>query len=74
MRLVDEDVIDAKFIEHEPVVLLVLGEQVLEAFGSGGFLLLDGLDEIAVGILLGRMFAAAAGRIRQSARVRNFSW
>ena len=32
MRLVDEDLIDAKFIEHQPVVFLVLGEQVLEAF------------------------------------------
>ena len=32
MGLVDEDVIDAEFIEHQPVVFLVLGKQVFEAF------------------------------------------
>ena len=57
MRLVDEDVIDAEFVEHQPVILLVLGEQVLQAFGSGGLLLLDGLDEVAVGALGAGMFA-----------------
>ena len=57
MRLVDEDVIDAEFVEHQPVILLVLGEQVLQAFGSGGLLLLDGLDEVAVGSLGARVFA-----------------
>ena len=36
MRLVDEDVIDAEFIEDQPVILLVLGEQVFQAFGSRG--------------------------------------
>ena len=30
MRLVDEDVIDAQFVEDQAVILLVLGEQVLE--------------------------------------------
>jgi hypothetical protein len=49
MRLVDEDVIDAEFVEHQPVILLVLGEQVFQAFGPRGLLLLDGLDEVAVG-------------------------
>ena len=49
MRLVDEDVIDAEFVEHQPVVFLVLGEQVLQPFLAGGLLLLDGLDEVAVG-------------------------
>ena len=34
MGLVDEDVIDAEFVEHQPVILLVLGEQVFQAFGS----------------------------------------
>ena len=33
MRLVDEDVIDAEFVEDQPVILLVLGEQVFQAFG-----------------------------------------
>ena len=51
MRLVDEDVIHSEFIEDKPVILFVLGEQVLQAFGSGGLLFLDGLDEIAVGSL-----------------------
>ena len=30
MRLVDEDVIDAQLVEHQPVVLLVLGQQVFQ--------------------------------------------
>ena len=67
MRLVDEDVIDAELVEHQPVILLVLGEQVLQAFASGGLLLLDGLDEVAVGALGCRRVRAAAGRIRRSA-------
>ena len=57
MRLVDEDMIDAEFVEHQPVILLVLGEQVFEAFGSRGLLLLDGLDEVAVGALGAGVFA-----------------
>ena len=58
MRLVDEDVIDAQFVEHQPVVLLVLGQQILEPFRAGGLLLLDGLDEIAVGLpCVGRVLA-----------------
>ena len=57
MRLVDENVIDAEFVEHQPVILLVLGKQVFQAFCSGGLLLLDGLDEIAVGSLGCRVFA-----------------
>ena len=36
MRLVDEDVIDTQFVKHQPVVLLVLGEQVLSAAPRGG--------------------------------------
>ena len=57
MGLVDEDVIDAEFVEHQPVILLVLGEQVLQPFGSRGLLLLDGLDEVAVGSLCAGVFA-----------------
>ena len=57
MGLVDEDVIDAEFVEHQPVILLVLGEQVLQAFGPRRLLLLDGLDEIAVGTLGAGVFA-----------------
>ncbi len=47
MRLIDEDVIDAEFIEDQPVVLLVLGEDVLQAFDSCGLLFFDGFDQIA---------------------------
>ena len=74
MGLVDEDVIDAEFVEHQPVILLVLGEQVLQAFGPCGLLLLDGLDEVAVGSLGRRRARGAARRIRRSAPARNFSW
>ena len=47
MRLVDEDVIDAKFVEHQPVILLVLGQQVFQPLFALGLLLFDGLDEVA---------------------------
>jgi len=50
--LVDEDVIDAKLVKNKSIILLVLGEQVLQAFAACGLLLLDGLDEVAVGALL----------------------
>ena len=56
MRLIDEDMVNTKFIKNEPVVLLVFGEQVFQAFDSRGLLLLDGLDEIAVGTLCPCMF------------------
>jgi len=46
---VDKQVIDAEFVEHEPVVLLVLGEQLLQALFAFHLLLLDGLDDVAVG-------------------------
>ncbi len=57
MGFIDEDVIDPKFVENKSVILLVLGEEVFQAFCSGGILLLDGFDEIAVGSLRTRMFA-----------------
>ena len=37
MGLVDEDVIDAQLVEHQPVVLLVLGEQVLQPLLAAAF-------------------------------------
>ena len=49
LRLVDEDVIDAQLVEHQPVVLLVLGQQVFQPLLAAGLLLLDGLDDVAVG-------------------------
>ena len=57
MGLVDEDVIDAEFVEHQPVILLVLGQQVFQAFASRRLLLLDGLDEVAAGTFGSGMFA-----------------
>ena len=47
MRLVDEDMIDAEFVEDEAVILLLLGQQVFQALDAGDFLLLDLLDEVA---------------------------
>ena len=57
MSLVDKQVVDTEFVEDQPVVLLVLGEEVFQAFDSRGLLLLDGLDEIAIGSLGSRVFA-----------------
>ena len=57
MRLVDEDMVHSKFVKNKPIILLVLGEQVFQAFASGGLLLLDGLDEVAVGTLGPGVFA-----------------
>ncbi len=48
MGFVDEDVIDAEFVEDKAVVLLVAGKQVFEFLLAGGLLFLDGLDDIAV--------------------------
>ena len=56
MRLVDEHVVDPEFVEHQPVIFLILGDEVLQAFGPCRLLLLDGLDEVAVGSLGGCMF------------------
>ncbi len=38
---VDEQVVDAQLVEHQAVVLLLLGEQVLEPLVATGFLLLN---------------------------------
>ena len=51
MGLVDEDVIDAQLVEHQPVILLVLGEQVFQPLLAAGLLLLDGLDDVAAACL-----------------------
>ena len=48
MRLVDEDMVDAELVEHQPVILLVLGQQVFQPLLAGGDLLLDRLDDVAV--------------------------
>jgi hypothetical protein len=47
--LVDEQVVDPQLVEDEPVVLLVLGQELLQPLLASGFLLLDGLDDVAVG-------------------------
>ena len=39
--LVDEEVVHPQFVEHEPIVLLVLGEQVLQPRLPRGLLLLE---------------------------------
>ena len=62
MGFVDEDVIDAEFVKHQPVILLVVGEQVFQAFAPCGLLLLDGLDEVAVGSTVGGVFDISGGR------------
>ena len=74
MRLVDEDVIDAKFVEHQPVILLVLGQQVLQPLLAGGLLLLDGLDEVAVGALGRPACSRSSSSYSAICSRRNFSW
>ena len=75
MRLVDEDVIDAQLVEHQPVVLLVLGQQVFQPLLAAGLLLLDGLDDVAVAARCRRRHCrGAAGRIPAICSRRNRSW
>jgi hypothetical protein len=50
MRFVDKDMIDAQFIEHQPVVFLLLGEQVGEALLTPDFLFFQGFADIAMRI------------------------
>ena len=57
MGLVDEQVVDAEFIKDQAVVFLVLGEQGFQTFDPRGFLLLDGLDQVAIRSLGARVFA-----------------
>ena len=49
MGLVDEEMIDAQFVKHQPVIFLVLGEQFFQFFFAFCFLLFDRLNEIAMG-------------------------
>ena len=49
MRLVHRQVVDAQLVEHQPVILLVLGQQVLEPRLAVGFLLLNRFDDVAAG-------------------------
>ena len=73
MGLVDEDVIDAQLVEHQPVILLVLGGQLLQPLLAAGLLLLDGLDDVARRARR-RHGRAATGRIRLICSRRNRSW
>ena len=68
--LVDEQVVHAQLVEHQAVILLVLGEQVLEPLLAGGLLLLDGLDDVALGTrrVAGGAVDQQTGRTRRSAR------
>ncbi len=54
LRFIDEEVIDAQLVENQPVIFLVLGEQILELFFASRLLLLNGLEQIplaAVGLV-----------------------
>jgi hypothetical protein len=42
-------VIDPQFVDYQPVIFLVFGEQIFQTFDSCRLLLFDGLDEIAIG-------------------------
>ena len=57
MRLVDEDVIDAEFVEYQSVVFFVASQQVLQTLGAVGFLLFDGFDQVAIHAPVGRVLA-----------------
>jgi hypothetical protein len=49
MLLINEDVIHPQLVKHQPIVFLVLGEQVLKPGFAGGFLFLDGLHDVSLG-------------------------
>src|SRR5438105_4568216 len=48
LGFVDEEIVNAELIKDEPVILLVLGEKILQPFLALRLLLLDRLDEIAM--------------------------
>jgi len=48
VAFVNEDVVDAELVENQAVILLVLGQEVFQALLALGFLLFDGLDEVAL--------------------------
>ena len=47
--LVNKGVINTEFIEHQPVVFLILRQQVFQLLYACGLLLFDGFDDVAVG-------------------------
>src|SRR5438132_8065502 len=59
MTLVNTEVIDAELVEDEPIILFLLGQQVLPPLLAPGFLLLQIFDDVAVraGRLGGRAVA-----------------
>ena len=48
VAFVNEDVVDAQFVKDQAVVFFLCGQEVFEPFLAFGFLLLDGLDDVAV--------------------------
>ena len=48
LRLVDEDMVHTDLVEDDPVILLILSQQLLQLFLPARFLLLDSLDEVAM--------------------------
>ena len=74
MRLVDEDMIDAELVEHQPVVLLVLGQQVFQPLLAAGLLLLDGLDDVACARARRRRASRSSSSYSAICSRRNFSW
>ena len=75
VRLVDEEVIDAELVKDEAVVLLVLGQKLLEPLLAVGFLLLDGLDDVPVAATV--VAAALSQRSWSYSAIcsrRNFAW
>ena len=49
LGLVNEQMVDSQFVEDQPIVLLLAGQQVLEPGFAGGLLLLEVLADVAVG-------------------------
>ena len=74
MRLVDEDMIDAQLVKHQPVILLVLGQQVFQPLLAAAFCFSMVLMMLRLAALARACVAQAARRIRRSARRRNRSW
>ena len=73
--LIDEEVIDAELVKHEAVVLLVLGQKLLEPLLAVGFLLLDGLDEVAVAASVSpRALSRSSWSYSGICSRRNFAW
>jgi hypothetical protein len=52
--------IDAQLVEHQPVVLFLLGQQIFQPLLAAGLALLDRLDDVA-----GRARAVGAGGVEK---------